>query len=443
MNPVLRSAFARILSFVPAALATFATSHLVIKHYGVATFDTFVLIITLIALIPLNDLGVGAPVTSAYAARGPQDDYSRAVTRTALRTLFVSTLVVEVLSLGITVAGGWHFLLGNAAGPNLYCGIAAAVYGLSFVPGLGTSMLLGVHRNHVTVVVQTFTTPVMLAAVAAMIITGTSQHWVIVVPAVAVTSISLVTAAMAARATGLSWLQLLGEMRDRRQYPGARIRGTSGPRLLITTASPLALQSDRVVLSHVSTQQAVANYSVAMQIFAPVLGLIGAAAAPLWPIYERARAEGKPGPAVGRVLFMFVSVASAACVVLALLANPIGHLIGGSEINLGVLLPIACALSAITQAAAYPVAMSLMDERGIKFVGAITMIALPLNVGLSIVLAGKPAIGASGPLLATFAVGILVQTLPALYYGKRRADRPDYAAQHAITRSGDVVVADQ
>jgi hypothetical protein len=70
------------------------------------------------------------------------------------------------------------------------------------------------------------------------------------------------------------------------------------------------------------------------------------------------------------------------------------------------------------QAAAYPVAMSLMDPQGLRFVGVCTVLSVPLNLGLSIVLARH--YGAAGPLLATFAVGLLVQTLPGMLYARNR-----------------------
>ena len=70
--------------------------------------------------------------------------------------------------------------------------------------------------------------------------------------------------------------------------------------------------------------------------------------------------------------------------------------------------------SIVTAAASYPVAMSLMDPDRVRFGAFLTVLALPLNIGLSIWLAGLVA--ASGPLLATVAVGIGVQAVPGLIY---------------------------
>lgn len=131
MNSVASSAIARSLSFIPIALATLVTSRLIIRDFGLDSFNSFALIVSLIALIPLNNLGVGAAVTSAYASGGPRSEHSQRVTLTAARVLTVSSAGTAAAALLITAFDGWPTLLGSASGPNLYCGIAMAVFALS------------------------------------------------------------------------------------------------------------------------------------------------------------------------------------------------------------------------------------------------------------------------------------------------------------------------
>jgi O-antigen/teichoic acid export membrane protein len=418
MNAVTRSAFARVLSFAPTAIATLLTSRLIIRGFGLAAFDSYALILALIALIPLNNLGVGAAVTSAYAEGGPTSEHSRRVTLTAARVLTVSSLGTAAVSLLISALGAWPALIGTASGPNLYCGVAMAIYALSFLPGLGQSMLLGVHRNHVTVVVQTVFTPLILVGTILVIELGLSGSALMLVPPAALVAVNVATSVVASRATGISWSGVLRAMPDRRGNPGASIRALSGPVLIITLATPIALQSDRVVLSHVSTAQAVADYSVALQIFGPALALIAASAQPLWPIYAKARSEGGRGPRLAKVVAVFCAAAVAAGAALALVANPIAHLIGGHDIELGFLLPVAGALTVMTAALSYPIAMSLMDPAGARVVSVCTLVALPLNIGLSVVLGHH--LGAPGPLFASALVGVVVQVLPAVVYSRSR-----------------------
>lgn len=430
MNSVLRSGLARLLSFVPTGIATLLTSRLIISRFGIGSFDAFMLVLTLINLIPLNNLGVGAAVTSAYAADGPDSEHSRRVTLTAARALVVSTVGTAAAALLLAAADAWPTLLGAASGPNMYCGIAMAVYALSFLPGLGTSMLLGVHRNHVTVVIQTFFTPTILLGVAAVMVLNVDGDAVMIVPPAALVVNNVITAWIAGRDTGISWSWIARAVPSRLRHPGASIRAMSGPMLIITLGTPIALQSDRIILSHVSTAKALAEYSVIFQIIAPAIALVAATAQPLWPIYTNARSQGRSGPSLAKVLGLFSAGAIVFGAVLVAVARPVGHLIGGTNIQIGLGLAFAGALTVLTAAVSYPVAMSLMDPDGVRVVCLVTVVAVPLNIGLSIWLA--TLLDAPGPLLGTCFVGILIQSIPALVYRYNR--RPPGRHRHGAIR---------
>ncbi|HLY34124.1 MAG TPA: oligosaccharide flippase family protein [Jatrophihabitantaceae bacterium] len=434
------SAAARLGSFVPIAIATLLTSRLIIRHFGVHDFDSFSLIISLILLVPLQDLGVGAAVTSSMAEFGPDTERTKRVLLTAARVLTLSALGLVVGSAVLGAAGVWHSMLGASSGSNALVATALAVYAVSFVPGLGQPLLLGMHRNHMVVLIQTLYNPLNLLGVAVLISFGVDGAWTVIVPPASVVAVNLFTAAYAFRAAGLSlWRDVLRKLPYRHRYRGGSIRNISGPMLVITLGIPLALQSDRIVLSHVSSSQAVAEYSVAVQIFAPVVALIAASAQPLWPIWIQARAQGKSGPGLTTVLAIFCGATALISLVLVVISDPIGHIIGGRSMNLGVLLPVSAGLAMVMQSAAYPVAMALMDPRGIRFVAVCTLIAVPLNVGLSVVLAEH--IGAPGPLLATFIVGVLVQTLPGVIYANGRSSAPRHRHDPRMADSEQVPAA--
>lgn len=444
MKALLQSGVARLVSLLPASLATLLTSRLIVTHWGLSTFDGYALVVAVMALLPLNDLGVGAAVTSAFAEHGPSSPRARRTLLTALRVLSVSAAVVILASVAIGAAGGWPRLLGADANGNWFYAAAVGTYALSFVPGAGQSMLLGLNRNHVAVWVSGAMYPLTLVLVVASWAAGARGGWVLLAPAAAILVVNCALAAVAGRAAGLSWRQLLRDLPAPREHPGASIRAVSGPMLVVTLAVPLALQSDRLVLSHVSTGRAVADYAVTLQLFAPVLALVTAAAAPLWPIWTRVRTAGERGPTLSAVLLGFCGATALCCAVVAALADPLGHLVGGSRIGLGILLPVAAGAAIVMQAAAFPVAMALMDPPGIRFVATCSAIGLPLNVGLSVVLGQH--LGASGPLWATTAVGLLVQTVPAVRFARRRAHLAGYAGRHrpglpSITEPGFAVAA--
>lgn len=430
MRHLLLSGGARLIGLLPQAIATLLASRLILDRYGLHAFDTYALVIALMALIPLNNLGMGASVTQAIAAHGVEDERGVRATLTASRALSLSALGLVVASVLVGAAGLWPRLLGDAAGSNWLTVGALVVFALTFVPGLGASVLLGANRNHLGVVVGSFLAPVSLLIVALMLLTDLPGGLVMVVPPLALLIINLATMAVSARLVAFPWLRVLREMPSRRRFPGARIRSLTGPMLISSICIPLAFCTDRIVLSHVSTQAAVANYSVVLQLCGPIIALIVAAAQPLWPMITRARVEGHAGPQMAVVFVAFGGAAVVCGLGLVLLADPVGHLIGGDRINLGHLLPASAALVMVVLAIAYPLSMTMVDPKGARFVAACAVITLPANVAVSIVFSRWW--GAPGPLLANLLVSTTVQVIPILIYGylRERSGRPIHVVDH-------------
>ena len=433
MHPIVKSGLARVASFVPQAIASLLTSRIVISHFGIPAFDAYTLAASLILLVPLNNLGVGAAVTSAVAAHGSSHESVHRVTLTAARTVAGSALFLAICSVFVTIGGWWHAFLGPASGDGAFYGISMVVYAVTFIPALSQSMLLGVHRFHLSIVVQTFLAPVTLLLVGGLVGAGLDARYLIVVPALALAVVNVANAVVAGRVVKFSWGKVLRELPFLDRYPGASIRAMSGPMLIVSLSTPIQLQSDRIVLSHFASKQAVANYAVAIQIFAPVAALIAAAAQPLWPIYTAARARGGHGPNVTRIMAAFGLACSAASAVLVLVANPIGHLIGGHQIHLGWALPIVAAVAIALQAATYPMAMSLMDPVGLRLVALSAASAAPLTGVVSIFFAQW--YGAPGPLLASCVVCTVIQIIPVGWYaGRRQNDAVRGIGRHRVER---------
>lgn len=406
-------AAARIFSFIPTAVATLLASRVIIAHFGTAAFNGFTIAESLILLIPLNDLGVGSAVTAAFASGDPLRAEAEATTLTAGRIVAASAVGVGLVSLLLTVGGLWTTLLGHSSFGGWYFGPAVAIFALSFLPGLAPGMLLGIHRNHVTVLVQTLLTPAILVGAILLVAFSGDGHWVVILPSAALALVNLVCAAIAARLIKFSWWSLLRKLPRPWRYRGGSIRGIAGPQFVLSLTVPLTLMNDRIVLSHFSTASAVTSYGVCIQIFAPVTALVAAAAQPLWPIYVAAKAADSLGPRILRTTLIFLGGAVAMCAVLLPLSGPIGDIISNGTVRLGLMLPFAAAIMTVAYAAVYPVGMVLTTPKELRFAATVSVIAVPLNIALSIVLA--QAAGAPGPLLATTAVG-LGQFAATIYY---------------------------
>lgn len=426
MRSLILSGGARFIGLVPQALATLLASRLILDHYGLHAFNTYALVIAMMALIPLNNLGVGASVTQAIAASGVDDDRAVRSALTASRVLAVSALVLAAVATLVAALGAWPDLLGDASGANWFTALALIVFAATFVPGLAPNVFLGVNRNHVSILITSFLAPVSLLIVLVLMLGDVDEGFVMVVPPLALLVIQLISMVVSARKLGFPWLRVLRQVPWRRRYPGARIRSLSGPMLITSLCVPITFCTDRIVLSHVSTEEAVANYSVVLQLCAPIIALIVAAAQPLWPMFTQARARGESGPLMGKIFLAFGLGTLVCGAMLVLLADPVGHLIGGDRIDLGYFLPLVAALVMVLLAIAYPLSMSLVDPVGARFVATCAVITLPTNILVSIWLSRE--LGAPGPLISLLVVSTTLQLIPILIFSSRR------------NRSGEAVV---
>lgn len=419
MRAIIYSVLARVLGFIPQGIATLVASHLIIKHYGVDAFSSYALIVSVMLLIPLNNLGAGASVTQAVAAHGVDDEVSLRTGITAIRVLGVSGMVVVGVSLVLGLLDLWPTLLGNSSGANAFVAAAIIVYGLSFIPGLGQAVFLATGRNHFTITIQVFISVLGALFVWLVHAVDLDSRLIVVIPSTAVLLVSWTTFAMSQRITGFSWSTALARAPFRSRYPGERVRSLAIPMLITSLALPLAFLSDRIVLSQVSNDVQLSRYALVLQLFAPVTGLIVATAQPLWPMFTRARVEGKAGPAMKLVIGGFLAGTLVVAGTLVLLADPLGKAISNDKISLGYGLPALAAGVTLLQAVAMPMAMTLVDPKGAKLVAFTTVLTVPLCLIFSILLANEW--GAPGPLVSMMGVSIVVQLIPWTIFSVRRS----------------------
>jgi len=416
---MLQSALARMIGFVPQGVAILVATHLIVKHYGVDAFSSYALIVSVLMLIPLNNLGAGASVTQVVSAHGVDDDLSLRTATTSARVLTISGLALTVFSVAVALADLWPTLLGKSSGANGFVAAGIILYAISFVPGLGQNVLLATGRNHHAIALQVLNTVLGAAFVAVMVLTDLDQRWLVVVPSAAILIVNLIAMAMSQRMTHFPWATVLRRVPLRKEFPGARIRSLALPMMVISLSLPIAFLADRIVLSQVSTETQVSRYALVLQIFAPISGLVMATSQPLWPMFTRARAEGRRGPRLALVLGVFLGATLVANIVLIFIADPLGRLISGDKIALGYGLPMLAAGFTVVQAVAFPLTMSMVDPAGARLVAWGSAIAVPANLTLSVILAREW--GASGPFVSALAVCIVVQMIPWLIFTVRRS----------------------
>lgn len=415
VGSIVRGGGARLLVLPVSAIFGIVTSRLVISDYGTAAFAQYGLLVGIGAMLPFTDLGMSAAVLNAVGASDDprHDDAVRRTILSAVRILLVSAAAIALVAVAITAAGGWPTLLGGGllpgSGPLVAFGclllIAAAV-----PVGVGQRVLTGLHRQHLTIVVLGLQSPVVVGLLALLVAGGVAFGSAVALLPYAVTAVlsgvCLVLAVRALRPALGDALRDVPHLRTRRGLP---VFGTAWPMLILMLALPIAMQTDRVVLSHVAPTAQLAQYNLAAQMFTPIWAVTNAAGAALWPVYARARAQGRrtsPIPLAG-----WFGLGGAATAVLVAVVSPLlARLASGGAIRLSWPLVASFAVLMTLQAWKYPLGSFLTDPRNLRYQALMVALMVPVNLGLSILLAHP--LGAAGPVLGSV-VGVGVFELGA------------------------------
>jgi O-antigen/teichoic acid export membrane protein len=191
---------------------------------------------------------------------------------------------------------------------------------------------------------------------------------------------------------------------------------------------PLATQSDRLLLSHLTDGSELAQYNLAAQLFGIAVQTITAAGLALWPIYARARAQGRlDSPMRMSLVFLVAGLMMGSA--MALISPTIVAFLSDGRITLPLPLVLGFVLFVGVQALKYPLGMYMTDAKGLRFQLLPIFLMLFLQIGLSIQLIG--VVGAAGPILAATIASAVCQVLPNAWYVRRDLRRRAAAAATA------------
>lgn len=419
---VLRSGLTRLLVLPVSAVLGIVITRVLIEEYGTAAYAQYGLLIGIGALLPFTDLGMSAAVMNAVAgAPDPsRDEQVRRTLLTAIRALICSMLVLAAVAVGISLLGLWPTLLGaglvSGAGPAVAAGCVLLI-ALAIPLGIGHRMLIGLGRNHVAVLVQGLQTPVVLLLLLSLVWTGTAAGSAFPLVPYAVTfGLAGVCTWLAARRLRPALGAAVRDAPFVRSRTGAPVFGVAWPMLVQLIAVPLAMQSDRLVLSHLRGTEALVEYNLAAQMFTPIWAVVNAAGFALWPVFARARARGaqtSPFP----MALAFAGAATVVGLTIAVASPWLADLATGGAVTLGTALVGWFVVLMVVQAAKFPLGMFLTDARGLRFQALMITLMLPLNLGVSVALTGP--LGAAGPVLGSV-LGVLMFELVANAWFVRR-----------------------
>ena len=421
---VLRSGANRLVVLVVAAALGIVITRLIVDGYGTAAYAQYGLLIGIGALLPFTDLGLSAAVMnvvggSADPARDPQ---VQRTLLTAIRLLLVSALVLALVACVVTVLGWWPALLGDGLleGGSGVAAVCVLLIALAVPVGIGQRVLVGLGRNHVAILVQGLQSPLVLAVLLVLLWAGPATGVALaVIPYAVILLLAVSCAWLAARHlqpfVGAALRQVLQP-----RSPGAPVFDVAWPMLVQMVAVPLAMQSDRLVLSHVQGADALARYNLAAQMFLPIWALVNAAGYALWPVFARARATGEAASPFPLALG-FAAAGTAIATMVAIASPWLARLATGGQLSVGAGLATWFVVLMVVQAAKFPLGIFLTDAQGLRFQALMITLMLPVNLGLSIWLAGP--LGVVGPVIGSV-VGVLVfELLANAVYVRRRLVR--------------------
>ena len=414
-----RSFSARALTLPIIGIAGLLTTRLVVGHLGEIGFATYALIVGFSALLPFNDLGLGAAVTDAVSRRESIPEHELlSVVQKSTRLLVIFSAVLITLSWALAAGGAWAPILGVAQSSSveLGAGLGMTFFAISIPLSLGARILQGSNNYHLAVALQALLSLTALAIVAFAASTSKPLWFFVAGPFLGTLVVAAASAVVARQKTGLSIFS-----RSRVQVPSGfkpALAKIALPVAVWAIAEPVAWHADRLILSHFSSLSAVASYSIVFALFAPINSLIAASGSSLWPIFaQRRTAMTLRVRDLASTTAIFAGVGVGLAAALLVVGPYLARFMSKGQVSIPFDLYLAFGVVIIIVAAMGPVSMSLTDATGLKFQAILTVPQVLINIPLSIIFAQH--LGADGPVLATAIVLSFVLLISWNYAVKR------------------------
>lgn len=397
------------------------TSRLILQHYSVEAYAQYGLLTSMPSLLPFADLGLAAVVINAAAesSRPSHDARMRQALLSATRVLTISGGIIVATAAVITLLNLWPLILGPGLmdGGEWAAGVSLAMFGLGLPLTIGPRLLVGLKRNTQQILLSGLGAPITLSLVGITVILRVpAQHYLALFAYGASIVVSTVSLVLAARLISPQMTMVFRQLPRRRAHPGTTVMDLAGPMFVQMLALPVAMQTGRIMVSHLAGAKELAQYNLGSQLFGIATQTIGAAGLTLWPMYANARAEKRvESPYAPSLWFLMGGMVLAGAIALA---SPwLVRFASGGSLELNSLLVGSFVVMVALQAAKYPLGMYMTDVRGLSFQVVPTLIMVPTALVLSWWFI--PVVGAAGSVIAVSVAVATCQVVPNLIYVKR------------------------
>ncbi len=415
------NAMAKVVVMGVSGVLAVITTRLIIQYYGVDSYAQYGLLTSMAALVPFADLGMSAAIINVVAssASPKTEELVRRTLVSAFRVLLCSAAVLAAVGVVLTALNLWPALLGDGllAGGSVAALACVLVFAITLPLGVGQRVLTGLGKNHVQILTQALAAPFILSIVITLIAVGANADNFLAPVAYSASTVVALTALLIAARYITPQIRLAIKMIPRiRRYPGVNVMGVAWPMLIQMIALPVAMQTDRLVLSHLGTNDQLAEYNLGSQLFGLIAQTIAASAVALWPMFAKARSADEIRSPF-KLTAGFVVAGGLLAITLAALLPVAVPLISDGKVQLSTSLVVGFSFFVVAQAAKYPLGMYMTDLRGLRFQVIPILIMVPVNLGLSVLLVAP--LGAAGPIIASAIAVALFQAAPNAWYVRR------------------------
>ena len=424
------TAMAKVLLMGISGLVGIFTTRLIISNFGTEAYAQYGLLTSIRDLLPFADLGVAAAAISVIAAsQNPsQDDVVRRTLLSAFRIIFLSTAAICLVAVILTVFGLWRPLLGNAMSTEAEfpAMVAMVIFAVGLPLAVGTRVLVGLGRTTRQIANQFVVAPTMFLLVSlAVALSAPAGSWLAVFSYGANALAGALGLWQAARLLRPQLGRVARQLLRPRQFPGLRIMDVAGPMLVQMIMLPIALATDRIMLSHLAPGTELVQYSLGYQLFGIILQTVAAAGVALWPVFARNRATATV-QAPWQMSFVFVAGGTALALGLCLVSPWVVGFVSDGKIELPATLLVAFSAYVAVEAAKFPLGMYMTDVQGLRFQIVPIIVMVPLKIGLALLLI--PVLGAAGTVWSTVVAMGLCQVLVNVWWIRRDVARRRAAA---------------
>lgn len=414
----------RLLGMGIGALASTIGVWAIVNNHGTTDYALFSLLTAVLMMLPFADLGLGISVvnlTTDFESGIISRDRYFEVYRYIRWLLRIAGVSLATASLILLLTGRWGAILGSIAtstSAQVSVTIIVVLVAANIPFGLGARILQGQGNMNAVVSFALIAPVVQLFFILPAALLLPEAAYVAIVPAVGASAVAFLTDRYARRVMELPTVRWSSLIKRPSRLSDVWISASSF--LLISVGLVVAFQFQRILISHLSSSDELARYSLVAQYLVPVLSVATVAGQAMWSEYRRNVAVTTPRRlALHAVSFGFVG-SLFALILVGVLTAISGELLSG-EISLTAPILIFAAVYLILMFFHQPAAMYLNDSKGLRVQALLVTVMAATSVLLTAILV--PNYGSAGAFLAiALAVGC-VQTAPTFLYACRTIRR--------------------